>query len=494
MALVSLADVWVVANFKETQLRNVRGQRHDRSQGSADASSTGTSTASCRNRRQVQPPAAENGQLREGRAASAGQDRSRAGQDPDHQLRPGMSVFRRSTRRNGMASNTDRQPVDRRDRRHVRDVHGSPGHDGRQRLAAAHRRQPVGDIDESTWVLTSSSSLTIVLPLTGWPGGHFGRKRLLMTSVTGFTIASFLCGLAPNLPLLVTFRLIQGATGGDAAAVAGRSPRAFPPQDRGRAMGFWGLGIVVAPSRTGLGGWLTDTYSWRWVFYINLPVGIASLVMTKLSYSIRRTETRDEPDRLPGIGLLACGSIALQLVLDLGQERDWLSSLHPCAGHHFGRRLIAFLVREWTAREPVVDLRVFKSGATARVSFDKRRWGSCYAGASFFSRSCCRPCWGPIAAGRHCDGAPRDGIAHRNAGRRNAHRANRSAQDGGGQADRRCVHALLARRAESHRLLGHFLAAVPPGNGAVTLFVPLTTISMDQFHASGWGMQPVSSI
>ena len=100
-----------------------------------------------------------------------------------------------------------------------------------------------------------------------------------MTSVTGFTIASLLCGLAPNLPLLVIFRLIQGATGGAMQPLSQAVLlEAFPPHERGKAMGFWGLGIVVAPILGPvLGGWLTDTYSWRWVFYINLPVGIASL-------------------------------------------------------------------------------------------------------------------------------------------------------------------------------------------------------------------------
>ena len=140
-------------------------------------------------------------------------------------------------------------------------------------------------IDESTWVLTSYLvANAIVLPLTGWLASHFGRKRLLMTSVTGFTISSLLCGLAPNLPLLVAFRLLQGATGGAMQPISQAVLlEAFPPHERGKAMGFWGLGIVVAPILGPvLGGWLTDTYSWRWVFYINLPVGVVSLVMTKL--------------------------------------------------------------------------------------------------------------------------------------------------------------------------------------------------------------------
>jgi DHA2 family multidrug resistance protein len=220
-------------------------------------------------------------------------------------------------------------------------------------------------IDESTWVLTSYLvANAIVLPLTGWLAGHFGRKRLLMTSVTGFTISSLLCGLAPNLPLLVMFRLLQGATGGAMQPLSQAVLlEAFPPHERGKAMGFWGLGIVVAPILGPvLGGWLTDTYSWRWVFYINLPVGITSLVMTKL-YVFDPSYLRKDTKRIDylGIGLLALWVGSLQLALDLGQERDWFSSPFILTLVVLsGAGVIAFLVREWMAGEPVVDLRVFK--------------------------------------------------------------------------------------------------------------------------------------
>jgi DHA2 family multidrug resistance protein len=220
-------------------------------------------------------------------------------------------------------------------------------------------------IDESTWVLTSYLvANAIVLPLTGWLARHFGRKRLLMTSVSGFTVASLLCGIAPNLPLLVFFRILQGATGGAMQPLSQAVLlEAFPPHERGKAMGFWGLGIVVAPILGPvLGGWLTDTYSWRWVFYINLPVGIASLVMTKL-YVFDPSYLRKDTDKIDywGIGLLALWVGTLQLALDLGQERDWFSSpfILTLAFLSVGG-LVAFLIREWVAREPVVDLRVFK--------------------------------------------------------------------------------------------------------------------------------------
>jgi DHA2 family multidrug resistance protein len=220
-------------------------------------------------------------------------------------------------------------------------------------------------IDESTWALTSYLvANAIILPLTGWLANQFGRKRLLMLSVTGFTASSFLCGLAPNLPLLILFRVIQGATGGALQPISQAVLlEAFPPEQRGRAMGFWGLGIVVAPILGPvLGGWLTDSYSWRWVFYINIPVGIASLLLTRLyvfdpPYIGRRAVKID----YWGIGLLTVGVGSLQILLDKGQEDDWFES-------HFMvtlailavMGLLAFVVRELMAAHPVVDLRAFR--------------------------------------------------------------------------------------------------------------------------------------
>jgi DHA2 family multidrug resistance protein len=220
-------------------------------------------------------------------------------------------------------------------------------------------------IDESTWVLTSYLvANAIVLPMTGWLARTFGRKHLLMASVTGFTTSSLLCGLAPNLPTLVLFRLIQGATGGAMQPLSQAVLlEAFPPQDRGKAMGFWGLGIVVAPILGPvLGGWLTDTYSWRWVFYINLPVGITSIIMTQL-YVFDPPYLRHEVTKVDywGIGLLALWIGSLQIALDLGQEHDWFSShfitflvTTACIG------VVAFVIREWVTKEPIVDLHIFK--------------------------------------------------------------------------------------------------------------------------------------
>src|SRR5262245_54306751 len=129
-------------------------------------------------------------------------------------------------------------------------------------------------VEESTWTLTSYiAANAIVLPLTNWLAAGFGEKGLLILGVTGFTVASMLCGLAPTLFVLVVFRVVQGLTGGVMQPLSQAVLlEAFPPRDRGKAMGFWGLGIVVAPILGPvLGGWLTDNYSWRWVFYINIP-------------------------------------------------------------------------------------------------------------------------------------------------------------------------------------------------------------------------------
>src|SRR6202047_2111370 len=185
-------------------------------------------------------------------------------------------------------------------------------------------------IDEATWVLTSYLvANAIILPMTGWLASRLGRKRLLMVSVVGFTTASAFCGLAPTLGSLIAFRVIQGATGGALQPLSQAVLlEAFPPHERGKAMGFWGLGIVVAPIfGPVLGGWLTDSYSWRWVFYINIPVGIASIVMTKF-FIFDPPYIRQEERSIDywGIGMLVVGIGALQIVLDKGQQEDWFSS------------------------------------------------------------------------------------------------------------------------------------------------------------------------
>ena len=205
--------------------------------------------------------------------------------------------------------------------------------------------------------------------MTGWLASMFGRKNLLMLSVIGFTAASFLCGLAPTLGSLIFFRILQGATGGALQPLSQAVLlEAFAPQDRGKAMGFWALGIVVAPILGPvLGGWLTDNYSWRWVFYINIPVGIASIVMTKL-YIFDPPYLKAESRKVDywGIGMLAVGIGALQIVLDKGQEEDWFSSnMIVVLSIVAAVTLIALIWHLLTTDDPIVDLRVFKERSYA---------------------------------------------------------------------------------------------------------------------------------
>src|SRR4051812_12780364 len=225
-------------------------------------------------------------------------------------------------------------------------------------------------IDEATWALTSYLvANAIILPMTGWLASMFGRKRLLMLSVVGFTASSFLCGLAPTLSTLIVFRVMQGATGGALQPLSQAVLlEAFAPQDRGKAMGFWALGIVVAPILGPvLGGWLTDNYSWRWVFYINIPVGIASIVMTKL-YIFDPPYLRSENRNVDywGIGMLIVGIGALQIVLDKGQQEDWFeSNLIVMLAIVSAVTLVALVWHELTADDPIVDLRVLKERSYA---------------------------------------------------------------------------------------------------------------------------------
>ncbi|HEY3741541.1 MAG TPA: DHA2 family efflux MFS transporter permease subunit [Bryobacteraceae bacterium] len=220
-------------------------------------------------------------------------------------------------------------------------------------------------VDEATWALTSYLvANAIVLPITGWMANYFGRKRLLIAAVMGFTAASFLCGLAPSLPILIFFRIVQGATGGALQPLSQAVMlEAFPAEDRGKAMAFWGLGVVVAPMLGPvLGGWLTDDFSWRWVFYINVPVGVAAIIMMNLfifdpPYIKRGTSKVDSW----GIGMLAVGIGALQIVLDKGEQDDWLSSHFILALAVLSLvALVAFVVYELVIDDPVVHLRVFK--------------------------------------------------------------------------------------------------------------------------------------
>jgi DHA2 family multidrug resistance protein len=224
--------------------------------------------------------------------------------------------------------------------------------------------------EEATWALTSYLvANAIILPLTGWLASVLGRKRLLMASTAGFTIASVLCGLAPNLASLVIFRILQGATGGALQPLSQAVLlESFKPEERGRAMGFWGLGVVVAPILGPVvGGWLTENYTWRWVFYINIPFGIASLIMTRL-FVFDPPYLRRESRGIDywGMGMLVVGIGALQYVLDKGQQDDWFSSKFILTLSILSAiALTALIVQQLKSKNPLVDLRLFKDRSYA---------------------------------------------------------------------------------------------------------------------------------
>jgi DHA2 family multidrug resistance protein len=223
--------------------------------------------------------------------------------------------------------------------------------------------------DESTWVLTSYLvSNAIVLPLSGWLSGLIGRKRFYMSCVALFTVSSFLCGLAPSLGVLVLCRILQGAGGG------GLQPSeqailndTFSIEKRGMAFAVYGIAVVVAPTiGPWLGGWITDNFSWRWIFYINVPVGILSLLLTTMIVSdpphLKRAKLK-EGFRIDyiGIGLISLGLGSMQIILDKGEREDWLSSgfiqvflVLMLVG------ILAGIIWELRHKDPVVDLRMLK--------------------------------------------------------------------------------------------------------------------------------------
>ncbi|MEI6246171.1 MAG: DHA2 family efflux MFS transporter permease subunit, partial [Acidobacteriota bacterium] len=223
-----------------------------------------------------------------------------------------------------------------------------------------------GTPSDLAWIILGYlMSLAIWIPASGWLGDRFGTKKIFLFALLMFTVASALCGLAPTLPLLILFRVIQGATGGVMQPMSQAVLlEAFAPAERGKAMGFWGLGIVVAPILGPvLGGWLTDNYSWRWVFYINIPIGVLSVVLIRMFVHDPAYIKRAAGATIDylGIGLMTVGIGCLQIMLDKGQEDDWFQStlITTMAVLAIGG-LIAFVVRELNTEHPIVDLHIFK--------------------------------------------------------------------------------------------------------------------------------------
>jgi DHA2 family multidrug resistance protein len=229
-------------------------------------------------------------------------------------------------------------------------------------------------IEEITWVITGYIlANVIIMPITALLSSRFGRKAFYMSSVVLFTTASMACGLAPSLPVMVFFRIIQGLGGGVLITVSQAILReSFPPEEQGIAMGVYGLGVVLAPALgPTLGGWLTDNYSWPWIFYINLPIGIINLMLVARfiqdpPYLIRSKGRID----ITGLTLLIVGLGSLQLMLEEGQREDWFESafiVRLAIVAAVGMAL--FIWRELATDHPAVNLRVLRnvtfSSATA---------------------------------------------------------------------------------------------------------------------------------
>ena len=222
--------------------------------------------------------------------------------------------------------------------------------------------------DQGTWVLTSYLvSNAIVLPLGGWISNVMGRRNFFVFCITIFTISSFLCGIAPTLPLLIVFRVMQGAGGGGLQPMAQAiMADSFEPHERGQAFALYGLVAVLAPSiGPTLGGWITDNFSWRWIFFINIPVGILAFVLV--------TRLVDDPPWIKpnrallrnidylGLSFLTIAMGGMQIMLDKGEENDWFSSgFIRFSAVLFIGGMIALIVWEWRRKDPLINLRLFR--------------------------------------------------------------------------------------------------------------------------------------
>ena len=223
--------------------------------------------------------------------------------------------------------------------------------------------------DQSTWVLTSYLvSNAVVLPISGWLAGALGRKRFFMICLTIFTISSLLCGIAPSLGAIIVFRILQGAGGGALQPMAQAIlADTFPPEKRGLAFALYGVTVIVAPTiGPTLGGWITDNYTWRWIFFINLPVGILALLLVSRLIEdppwARRMKGVLASFDYVGVSLLILGVGALQIMLDKGQEDDWFGSqfittLAVLAAVGF----ISLVIWEWHQKKPIIEVRLYRN-------------------------------------------------------------------------------------------------------------------------------------
>ncbi|HTS49868.1 MAG TPA: DHA2 family efflux MFS transporter permease subunit [Bryobacteraceae bacterium] len=230
--------------------------------------------------------------------------------------------------------------------------------------------------DESTWVLTSYLvSNAIVLPISGWLASLFGRKRFFMLCIFIFTLASVFCGTAASLGMLLLFRIIQGAGGGGLQPMAQAIlADVFPPQKRGLAFALYGVTAIMAPTiGPTLGGWITDNYTWRWIFFINLPVGILAMFLVLRLVEdppfLKRVKGAGIRVDYLGISLLVLGVGALQILLDKGQEDDWFGSRFiTTLAIVSAVCLVSLVIWEWNSKAPIIDVKMFKSFNFASAS------------------------------------------------------------------------------------------------------------------------------
>jgi DHA2 family multidrug resistance protein len=233
-------------------------------------------------------------------------------------------------------------------------------------------------LDEATWVLTSYLvANAIVLPMTGWLSKYFGRKRFLVVCTILFTLASASCGAATSMAILILARIIQGAAGGALLPISQAIlMESFPPAKRGVAMAVYGMGVVVAPIfGPVLGGWLTDNYSWRWIFYINIPFGVLAVLMLHAFVEdppyLRDANAKDSGKiDYVGFAAMAIWLASLQIILDKGQQDDWFNATWICWASGISLvSMVFFIVWELRVPYPLVDLRVFRNRTFAVGTF-----------------------------------------------------------------------------------------------------------------------------
>ena len=257
--------------------------------------------------------------------------------------------------------------------------------------------------EEATWVLTSYLvANAIILPMGAWFSMLFGRKRFYMICVAVFTVSSFLCGMAPTLGLLIFFRVLQGLGGGALQPISQAIlVESFPREKQGMAMAVFGMGVVVAPVvGPTLGGWITDNFSWGWIFFINVPIGMVALLLTSPlvhdpPYLVRKSLGKDFQVDYMGFGLLALGLGSLEIVLDEGQRKDWLSSNYIVTFAILTAVcLVGVVIWELRQKQPVIDFHVLKERNFALATAPCWCSASCSTAAPCCCRFSCRRCLG----------------------------------------------------------------------------------------------------